>query len=51
VDIVPKLGANYAQPAINLDDYRSGDGRVVYCPFDVIYELKYLDSDIAGEVV
>ncbi len=51
VEIESKLGANYANPAINIEDYRSGDGRVVYCPFDVIFELKYLDSDIAGEVI
>ena len=51
VEIFLKSGINYSSPAINIEEQKSDDGKVVYCPYDCIYELKYTSSDIIGEVI
>lgn len=50
IKIERKLGVGYSSAAFDLDSYKSNDGRIYYCPYDTIYELKYLNSDISGEV-
>ena len=55
VDIVDakfvlKSSGNYSDYSLNLSDYISADGRILYAPQDVIYEVKYPNLDIKGTI-
>lgn len=51
VSILLRSGINYSNTNFNIDNQTSNDGRVIYCPYDSIFELKYFDKDILGEVI
>src|SRR5574343_1211261 len=51
VEVFLKSGTDYSSPAINIEDQKSEDGKIIYCPYDCIYELKYSSKDIIGEVI
>tara|TARA_R100000008_G_scaffold34139_1_gene19336 strand:+ start:1609 stop:3393 length:1785 start_codon:yes stop_codon:yes gene_type:complete len=51
VKIVSKRGADYSEPAIDVETSLSDDGRFVMVPEDVILELKHPDVDIVGVIV
>tara|TARA_R100000008_G_scaffold86851_1_gene82055 strand:- start:2247 stop:4043 length:1797 start_codon:yes stop_codon:yes gene_type:complete len=43
-------GGLYSDEVLNLSEYISADGRILYAPENVIYELKYSNSDIKGTI-
>jgi len=50
VKIAFKSGGLYSDETININDYVSADGRILYAPDNVIYELKYPNLDIQGTI-
>jgi len=40
----------YSDFSYNINQYISADGRILYAPENVIYELKYPDIDIVGTI-
>ena len=50
VKITGKSGESYSSDTINLAEYISADGRILYAPENVVYELKFPNSDIKGTV-
>jgi hypothetical protein len=50
VKIVNKTGGRYSSESLNLDGYTSADGRILYAPNNVVYELKYTNTDIKGTI-
>ena len=50
VKINVKSGQNYSEDVINLAEYISADGRILYAPENAVYELKFPNSDIKGTV-
>jgi len=50
VKITNKSGGTYSDDSINLNQYISADGRILYAPENVVYELKFPNSDIKGTV-
>ena len=50
VEIKLKTGTNYSDESLNLKEYISADGRILYAPENVIYELKFPDLDIIGTI-
>ena len=50
VKITNKSGGSYSDDSINLKQYLSADGRILYAPENVVYELKFPNSDIKGTV-
>ena len=50
VKIENATGSNYSDETINLSQYMSADGRILYAPENVIYELKYPNLDIKGTI-
>jgi len=50
VRIVPKVVGLYSDYSLNLNEYVSADGRILYAPDDVIYEIKYPNLDIKGTI-
>ena len=50
VEITNQTGGLYSDEALNLADYISADGRILYAPENVIYELKYSNIDIKGTI-
>ena len=50
VKITNKLGDQYNTMSFNIDLHTSPDGRLIIAPEDVIFEIKYPDSDIIGTV-
>lgn len=51
VKVFQRVGGNYSDLRFNLDQAISNDGREIIIPKNVIYEIKYLDSDLQGTVV
>ena len=45
-----KTGGLYSDLSVNLKEYISADGRILYAPEDTIYELKYPSLDIKGTI-
>ena len=43
-------GGLYSGYSLNLNDYISSDGRILYAPNDAVYELKYPELDIRGTI-
>lgn len=50
VKVKQKIGDAYSDISYNVNINTSADGRRVYFPQNVIYEIKYPDLDIKGEV-
>ena len=50
VEITNESGGNYSDSTLNLKNYISADGRILYAPENVIYELKFSDLDIKGTI-
>ena len=50
VEITNKTGGRYSNEALILDQYISADGRILYAPENVVYELKYPNLDIKGTI-
>jgi hypothetical protein len=51
VNVFVKTGANYSNIGFDLEQQKSTDGRYIAMPDNVIYEIKYLESDIKGAVI
>jgi len=51
VTIVKKTGTNYADTKYNVDEHMSEDGRLLFVPQDTILEIKFMASDIVGDVI
>ena len=50
VKITNESGGLYSGETLNIDQYISADGRILYAPDDAIYELKYPNKDIKGTI-
>lgn len=50
VTIENETGGLYSDESLNLKEYISADGRILYAPENVIYELKYPNLDIKGTI-
>jgi len=48
---VIKTGTNYSAASIGLDDVKSMDGTYLRAPKNVIYEIKFFNSDVRGSAV
>ena len=50
LNIVRKSGSAYSSADFDLDMYTTPDGRMVLAPEDIIFEIKFPDSDIRGTI-
>jgi hypothetical protein len=50
VAIFKKVGSNYADIAFDINKNLSPDGRYIAIPKNVIYEIKYPNTDIKGAI-
>jgi len=50
VEITNKSSGLYSNETIGIKDYISADGRILYAPNNVAYELKYPNVDIKGTI-
>ena len=50
VEIKNNNGGIYSDATLNLKDWTSSDGRILYAPQNVIYELKFPNTDIKGTI-
>ena len=50
VEITNESGGLYSDQVLNLKQYMSADGRILYAPENTVYELKYPDLDIKGTI-
>jgi hypothetical protein len=50
VKIVRKEGAGYSEHFYDIDANFSNDGRYIKCPQNVIFEVKFSDTDIKGTI-
>lgn len=50
VEIVSKSGDPYSDSYLSIDEALSSDGRVVVCPINAVFEIKFPASDIKGTV-
>ena len=50
VEITNQTGGTYSDDALNIKNYISADGRILYAPTNVIYELKFPNLDIKGTI-
>ena len=50
VKITNQVDARHSSTTLNLNQYISSDGRILYAPEDVIYQLKYPNLDIVGTI-
>jgi|TARA_B100000282_G_scaffold296618_1_gene279179 hypothetical protein len=50
VDAVTKTGPSYSDSNFNVEDSKSTDGRKILCPIDSIFEIKFPNTDIVGEL-
>ena len=51
VEVTPKTGPNYSDFGVSFEDLISDDGRYLIPMEDTIFEIKFPDTDITGEVV
>lgn len=51
VKIRQKKGGEYSDTFFNVEKNTSSDGREIKLPRNVIWEIKYVDADITGEVL
>ena len=50
VKITNKNSGLYSEETLNLKDWISADGRILYAPQNVIYELRFPNTDIRGTI-
>ena len=50
VKIVPRSGGSYSSLSFDFNIQKSNDGRALYAPENVCFELKYADRDIKGTI-
>jgi hypothetical protein len=50
VQFTLKNGGRYSDTSHSIENHMSADGRILYCPDDMIYELKYPNLDIEGTI-
>jgi len=50
VKITNSSGGLYSDETLGLSEWTSADGRILYAPQNVIYELKYPNTDIRGTI-
>jgi hypothetical protein len=50
VKITNQSGGLYSDETLNIEQYISADGRILYAPENAIYELKYPNADIKGTI-
>jgi len=50
VDVIQKVGLNYSNIFLDIENHVSTDGRLLMVPADTILELKYPGSDITGQI-
>jgi len=50
VKITNKSGGLHSDEALNLRPWTSADGRILYAPQNVIYELRFPNTDIRGTI-
>jgi len=50
VKLTNRSSGNYSSTILNLNNYISADGRILYAPENVVYELKYPNIDIVGTI-
>ena len=50
VKIFQKVGGLYSDIGFDIDRFTSPDYRYIECPKNVIFEIKYPDTDIIGEI-
>jgi hypothetical protein len=50
VKIVQKYGGLYSDMSFNITNFASPDYRYIECPKNVIFEIKFPESDIVGEI-
>ena len=50
VKITNASGGLYSDETLNISDYISADGRILYAPENAVYELKYPNVDIKGTI-
>ena len=50
VKITNASGGRYSDATLNISDYMSADGRILYAPENAVYELKYANVDIKGTI-
>ena len=50
VEITNQSGGLYSDEVLNLKEYISADGRILYVPNNTVYELKYSNLDIKGTI-
>lgn len=43
-------GGNYSSDTLNIDEYISADGRILYAPENAVYELKFPNLNIVGSI-
>jgi hypothetical protein len=46
-----KLGTGYSNPPITIEDMKSNDGTYLKAPRNVVFEIKFFNSDIRGTAV
>jgi len=51
IDVVIKKGGDYASTFFPIEAMKSADGRYIMAPKNVVFEIKFPDSDIRGTVV
>ena len=50
VKIVQKSGTNYSSESLDINLLYSADGSYINCPQNVVFEIKYPDTDIKGTI-
>ena len=50
VEITNENGGRYSDDTLNIKQYTSADGRIVYAPENVVYELKFPNIDVEGTI-
>ncbi len=51
IDIKLQTGALYASSFFDVKRNKSADGRMIICPKDHIFEIRYPNVDIRGSIV
>ena len=46
-----KNGANYSSAFVGIDDVKSMDGTYLHAPKNVIYEIKFFNTDVRGSAI
>ena len=50
VTVTRKDGNSYADSNISIEDAKDKSGRIINCPEDSIFEIKFPNADIVGTI-